>query len=105
MLVPSNSLMVKVYITLILLRRVNMDLIDETGDSFDIMLTHFRIPAVARIFNITDASGDTFTQVSAFLALYSRIQDTFTLFTETFMGLSKTQINGHTLKTGDFFLT
>ena len=39
---------------------MNMDLVDETGDSFGIMLTHFRKPAVARIFNLTDVANNVF---------------------------------------------
>lgn len=37
---------------------LNMDLVDENQDSFGLMLTHFRKPAVARIFNVT--CGDSF---------------------------------------------
>ncbi len=39
---------------------LNMALTDENSDSFGIMLTFFRKPAVARIFNLTDVSRDTF---------------------------------------------
>ncbi len=51
---------------------VNMNLVDETGDSFGIMLTHFRRPAVARIFNLTDISQNTFySSVSIFGSLFT----------------------------------
>ncbi len=58
---------------------INMDLISSDGDSFGVMLTHFRKPAIARIFNIS--TRDSFySNVNIFGSLIADTGHTYLVY-------------------------